>query len=91
MSFAAATVAGCGPSSHAPDAGDADPSGMDANIADAGTTDASDFGDALCFGGPDTGYGSPPFGWCCEHRCCEIGSWHGCPDPRDADADDGGL
>jgi hypothetical protein len=69
----AAVTAGCGPMDYPP--GDADIS-MDAPAS------ADTLEDPNCYG-PDTGYGTPPFGWCCNTDCCHAPrNWFACPNPH---------
>jgi hypothetical protein len=92
MSFTAlATVsAGCGPVDP-PRAEDADIS-MDGAVSDASSSMDGAMHDAIsstdtmddpnCYG-PDTGYGSPPWGWCCNADCCHgPTNWFACPNPH---------
>jgi hypothetical protein len=85
MSFTAiaAVSAGCGPADLP---GSADSSVSDAVVSmDSAVNDAASSTDAMddpnCYG-PDTGYGTPPFGWCCNADCCHApANWFACPDP----------
>ena len=80
MSFTAvaAVSAGCGPVDP-PRTDDTDVS-MDAAVHDASASnDAME--DPNCYG-PDTGYGTPPWGWCCNADCCHApANWFACPNP----------
>lgn len=94
MSFTAVAVSvGCGPVDPGR-AQDADVS-MDGSAGLDAARDARPSIDSMedpnCYG-PDTGYGTPPFGWCCNADCCHAPlNWFACPGPSDAGSDGGDV
>lgn len=83
LAVATVATAGCGPSDPPTDAVSAsmDAAAMDADASRDAMPSSDTLDDPNCYG-PDTGYGTPPFGWCCNADCCHApDNWFACPAP----------